>query len=247
MKTLTTVTLAQRPDLAEVVPAVLAARWPTFMLAGRPGHDVDLSALARQAPEHQIVALDGDEVLGVGLSVPLDWDGTSAGLPAGWDGAVSAGAALLAAGDAPTAVCALSITMTAAATGRGLAAGMIGGLKAAAVAAGARALIGPVRPIRKPEYPLIPMAEYARWRTADGAVFDPWLRLHLRLGARQLGVAEGSMTISGTVARWQNWTGLALPGSGRYVIPGGLVPLSVDVGADRGVYREPNVWVAHPI
>ena len=44
-----------------------------------------------------------------------------------------------------------------------------------------------------------------------------------------------------------NWTGLALPGSGRYVIPGGLVPLSVDVGADRGVYREPNVWVAHPI
>src|SRR5205814_10350755 len=91
-------------------PPVLAARWPPFMLAGRPGHDADLPALARQAPEHQIVALDGDEVLGVGLSVPLDWDGTPAGLPAGWDGAVSAGAALLAAGAAPTAVCALSIT-----------------------------------------------------------------------------------------------------------------------------------------
>jgi hypothetical protein len=244
---LITVTLAERPDLAGAIPAVLASRWPAYMLGGTPAHGVDLTVLAAQAPAHQLILLDGEDVIGVGLSVPLHWDGTPEGLPAGWDGAVRAGAALLATGAAPTAVCALSITIVPAAAGRGLAPGMIEAFKNAGAAVGARALIGPVRPVRKPRYPLTPLDEYARWRTPDGEVFDPWLRLHLGLGARQLTIADPSMTVTGTVAQWQEWTGLALPATGRYVIPGGLSPLEVDIEADLGVYREANVWVAHPI
>jgi hypothetical protein len=242
------VTLAARPDLADAIPSVLASRWPAFMLAGRPGHDVDLARLAVEAPEHQVLLLDGaDEVLGVGLSVPLHWDGTTAGLPAGWDGAVTAGAGLLARGGAPTAVSALSITLAPAATGRGLAAGMIGALKHAAARAGATALIAPVRPVLKCRHPRTPMARYLTWRTGDGRVFDPWVRLHLDLGGTLLGVAYPSMTISGTVAEWQEWTGVPMPASGGYEIPGGLAPLVVDAAAGRGVYREPNVWIAHPV
>ncbi len=241
------VTLAERPDLAEAVPAVLGSRWPAFMLAGHPGHGVDLTKLAGAAAGYQVLLVDpADQVLGVGLSVPLDWDGTPEGLPPGWDGAVSAGADLLAHGGAANAACALSITLTPAASGRGRSAPMIGALRAAAANAGARALVAPVRPVLKAQYPLTAMARYVAWRTPDGAVFDPWLRVHLQLGGTLLGIVDPSMTITGTVAEWQDWTGLALPDSGPYVIPGGLVPLLVDTAADRAVYREPNVWVAHP-
>jgi GNAT superfamily N-acetyltransferase len=240
------VTLADRPDLAGSIPDVLGSRWPTFMLAGHPGHDVELTGLLAQAPGHQVLLVDAaDQVLGVGLSVPLEWDGTVGGLPAGWDGAVTASADLIGRGGTPNAGCALSITLTPAATGRGLAAGMIEALKRAAANAGAAALIAPVRPVLKTRYPLTPMDLYLTWRTEDDRVFDPWLRLHVELGATVLGVADPSMTITGSVADWRDWVDLPFPGSGEYVIRGGLAPLVVDRDADAGVYREPNVWVVH--
>jgi hypothetical protein len=242
------VTLAERPDLAEAVPGLLATRWPAYLLAGRAGHGVDLPALLMAVPGLQVVLVaDGGEVLAAGLSVPIGWDGTAAGLPAGWDGAVAGAAALADRGGAANACCALSITIGPAATGRGLAGAMVRALKAAAGSAGARALLAPVRPVFKARYPLTPMADYLAWRAADGRPFDPWLRLHLRLGAAVLGIADPAMTVTGTPAQWEEWTGLRLPDTGAYVIPGGLLPLHVDRAADLAVYREPNVWVSHPL
>ena len=37
---------------------------------------------------------------------------------------------------------------------------------------------------------------------------------------------------------------MAFPGGGRYVVPGGLVPVTVEHSAE-GVYVEPGSWVAH--
>jgi hypothetical protein len=240
------VTGVQRPDLADAIPGVLASRWPTFMLAGQPGHGVDLIGLLYAVPQHQVLLIDRqDNLLGVGLSTPLCWDRTVDGLPAGWDGAVAAGAELHDSGGTPNAVSALSITLTPAATGRGLAARMIGALKAAAADNGIEAMIAPVRPVLKSQYPLTPMAQYLTWRTVDDRVFDPWLRLHLRLGGVQVGIAYPSMTVRGTVEEWQEWTDLSLPAAGEYVIPGGLVPLTVDRRAGVATYREPNVWFVH--
>lgn len=243
---LRTVTLAERPDLTAAVSAVLSSRWPTFILAGTPGHGVDLDELLAQVPEHQVVLLDSaDTVLGAGMSVPLSWDQSIAGLPAGWDGAVRAGADQLHRGGRPNAACALSITMAPEATGQGLAAHLVGALKSAAASAGAVALLAPVRPVLKARYPLTDLSRYLAWRTADGAVFDPWLRMHLRLGGLQVAIASPSMTITGSIADWQSWVNMPLPGRGEYIIPAGLVPLSVDPRAGAGTYREPNVWVVH--
>ena len=241
-----TVTAAERPDLAGAIPAVLASRWPTFMLAGQPGHGIDLVGLLSAVPQHQVLLVDGDDrVLGVGLSVPLVWDRTIDGLPAGWDGAVTAAAALQMSGGTPDTVSALSITMTPAATGRGLATRMVGALKAAAADAGISAMIAPVRPVLKAHYPLTPMAQYLSWRTEDGQAFDPWVRLHLRVGGVQAGIAYPSMTIRGTRAQWQEWADLSMPAAGEYVIPGALVPLTVDRRTETATYREPNVWFVH--
>lgn len=55
------------------------------------------------------------------------------------------------------------------------------------------------------------------------------------------------MQITGPVADWEAWTGLAFPESGSYVFPAGLAPLTVDREEDRGSYWEPNVWVIHDL
>jgi hypothetical protein len=93
---------------------------------------------------------------------------------------------------------------------------------------GLECLVAPVRPTLKACYPLQAAEDYARWTRPDGLPFDPWLRVHARLGAELLGVAEGSMVISGSVAEWEAWSGLAFPASGEYVVPGALVPVEVD-------------------
>ncbi len=53
---------------------------------------------------------------------------------------------------------------------------------------------------------------------------------------------------TGTVAQWENWTGMALPASGSYVVKGGLVPVLIDRGRDIGEYVEPPAGfvTAHP-
>ena len=238
------VTLAERPDLAAAVPGVLASGWPAFTLAATAEHGTDLDALLAAVPQHQVVLVDDrDQVLAAALSAPLTWDRTVDGLPAGWDGAVARAADPYA--GKPNAVVSLSITMTRAAAGRGLAAAMLGGVCGAAAAPGIDALIAPVRPVLKALYPLTTMVSYLTWRTPDDEVFDPWLRLHLRHGGVQVGVAFPSRTLRGPVQDWEEWTELPLPAPGEYVIPGGLVPLTVDRRADLGTYREPAVWFVH--
>lgn len=85
------------------------------------------------------------------------------------------------------------------------------------------AVVAPLRPTLKHRYPLTPIEQYVTWVRADGLPLDPWLRLHHRLGGRVVG--------------------LALPGSGDYVIPHGLSPLHVDASTGTGTYVEPNIWV----
>ena len=240
------VTLSERPDLADEIGALLSSRWPMFMLAGHPGHDEQLEVLVGGALEHQVVAVDAeDRVRGVAFSLPLDWDGTPEDLPSGWDGAVTRAANLQRSGDPATAATALSITVASDASRRGLAVRLVDALRSATARAGVTALIAPVRPVLKQRYPLVDMDEYLTWRTDDDEAFDPWVRTHLRFGARVLGVARESMTITGTTEDWRGWVDDPLPGPGRYVVPGGLAPLVVADG--HGTYVEPNVWLVHDV
>ena len=120
-------------------------------------------------------------------------------------------------------------------------------MRANAAARGYRAVIACVRPTDKVRYPLIPIEAYAGWTREDGLPFDPWIRLHVRLGGRVARPSPASMRIEGTVADWREWTGLDLPGSGDYLPEGAAAPVAIDLDADRGVYLDPNVWVVHAV
>ncbi|MGW4762053.1 hypothetical protein ACWEPD_10260 [Streptomyces pseudogriseolus] len=105
--------------------------------------------------------------------------------------------------------------------------------------------VAPVRPTVKARYPLTPIETSMRWTREDGSALDPWIRTHQRLGATLVSAAPESQVMTGTVAEWERWTGLAFPETGDYVIPEGLALLHVDRESDEGVYREPNVWMRH--
>jgi hypothetical protein len=149
-------------------------------------------------------------------------------------------------GGPATTLSAVAAVLDPRSQGRGLSRLVIEGMRTAAARAGLDALVAPVRPTLKARYPLIPLERYITWRRPDGQLFDPWLRVHERLGAEILGVCPGSLIVEGTVAEWEEWTATPFPDSGSYVVEGGLVAVEVDRDG-VGRYVEPNVWMRHPV
>jgi hypothetical protein len=237
------VTVSERPDLVE--PAWELTR---DLLPEYNSHGEVLSRywgrLIGERPSFQFHVIDDDgAVLARARTIPLGWDGTLDGLPAGIDGAIARG---FDGGEANT-LCALIVMIPTAEQRRGISAFALGAMAEIARAHGLTALIAPVRPSWKERYPLVPIAEYVTWRRSDGLAFDPWLRTHERLGARCLKTEPRSLAITGSVAEWEGWTEMRFPASGEYWFPGGLATLAVDREADIGRYWEPNVWMHHSI
>lgn len=241
-----TATFAERPDLVPRLDGPDFDFGPTFIKhdpvsSGRWGR------LAGELGHLQVMLLEGDDdPVGWIRAVPLARLPET--LPAeGWDWAMCIGFEDVDAGRVPTAASALAAVVRKDRLGRGLSRRLVQALRDRCRSLGLATLVAPVRPTEKERYPLIPMAEYASWRRPDGLPQDPWLRVHVRLGGRLVEVCDRSMTIPGTIAEWEDWSGLRLLASGRYVVPGGLAPVEIDVEHDRGVYVQPNQWVLHPL
>lgn len=242
------VSLAQRPDLTEVLDRPELNPGPELMFHDAVTEEL-WPRLAEEFASYQLALVRGDDVIARANSVPLAWHGTESQLPdGGYDWALQQAFADKAAGRAPTIASALYIAVSAHHQGAGVSTRMAQALLQTAAQHGLSALAAPLRPTLKHRYPLIPMAQYATWtRQVDGLAFDPWLRVHQRLGAHLLHPCESSMQVRGTVAQWRQWTGMDFPGSGRHTVEGALAPVTIDLDADQGHYVEPNMWAWHPV
>jgi GNAT superfamily N-acetyltransferase len=243
----TLVTLAERRDLEDALGDHNTAAWPRFMLedpvAERYWHHLD-----DELAGYQLLLLDGSgAIAAAGNCAPLAWDGTDAGLPLGWDDQFMRTVGSLNAGRAVDTTGALQIVVAPGRLGSGLSALLVGAFRALARLQGHRALIACVRPTLKDRYPLTPIERYAVWTRPDGQPFDPWIRVHARLGARIVRGVPDSMRIEGSVADWEAWTEMAFPESGAYVVPRAADVVRIDREADRGVYLDPNVWMVHDL
>nr|VFJ91622.1 MAG: Acetyltransferase (GNAT) family [Candidatus Kentron sp. LFY] len=130
--------------------------------------------------------------------------------------------------------------------GHGLSEKMLRFAKRMGQARGHQGTIAPVRPTRKQDFPHMPMEVYLDKRHEDGRVYDPWLRLHLSLGARVIKVCHRSMTVRLPLDEWHKYG--AVPSEenqGELIVPGGLVPVKKIPDEDIGLYEEPNVWMLH--
>jgi GNAT superfamily N-acetyltransferase len=242
-----TVTLAERPDLIEVMWS-MPNTWPTFMLQDPVAH-VFFHRLAETFPEHQLLALgEQGAVIGKIHSVPFAWTGGDDDLPErGWDAILERAFVERDRGEASTAVSLLEARVVPARRGQGLSATLLDAARRNVQRLGLVDLFGPVRPTGKSQEPRTPMSEYAARLRLDGLPADPWLRVHARMGARIVKVCPLSMIIPGSVAQWRQWTGLALTRSGLLDVPEALAPVHVSVEQDHAVYVEPNVWMHHEL
>jgi hypothetical protein len=241
-------TAAERPDVFERARERGAAVWPEY---NRHGDVLNRywGRLGEQFAEFQFALCDDseNEPLAVGFTIPFAWDGTPGGLPAGIDGLVVDAFTLRDAGTEPTTLSALAIEIPTENQQRRLSSIMLETMAGIARLHGLPDLVAPVRPSWKERYPLAPIEGYARWTNDDGLPFDPWLRVHARLGAEILATDERSLRITGTVGEWEEWVGMRFPESEAYVFPHGLAPVEIDREADEGRYWEPNVWVRHRV
>ncbi|MEW1638020.1 N-acetyltransferase [Streptomyces sp. NPDC093801] len=240
--------LARRPELAGRLWD-MEDSWPEFAQ-----HDsvawLLYPRLVAEFPEYVFIATDGDEVVARAFSVPFALHAADRGgvLPAqGWDRVLMWAFSDRRRGVRPDTVSALEISVAAGRQGRGLSGRMLAAMREGARAAGFTEVVAPVRPNGKPAEPETPMSEYAYRTREDGLPCDPWLRVHVRAGAVIDSVAPLSMTVTGSLAQWREWTGLPFGEAGQVRVPGALSLVRCEPEHDYAVYVEPNVWVRHPL
>jgi GNAT superfamily N-acetyltransferase len=249
-------TLAQRPDLrGKVFEPEIQSAVPEFMRHDPAGWLYYGAGWLDRYLEYALVAVDPQEParpVARAFCVPFAFrDGRPerAELPArGWDEVIRWGAEDQLAGRAANAVSALEIMVARRHHGRGISQRMLAAMRDNVRRLGFTDLYAPLRPTMKENEPLTPFADYtARRRDDDGLPWDPWVRVHVRAGARIVKIAPISMAVPGTIAEWSEWTGMNFAHSGDIVVPGALVPVHVSREQDQAVYVEPNLWVHHRV
>lgn len=239
------VSLEERYDLFERQNKIGSEVWPEFML-----HDPVAMTCWMQLidtfKEYQLMIMDGREILAVINSVPFHFDKSINELPdEGVDWGVKQSISDYKTGIKPNVLMGVQIVVNRKHQGKGLSSLSVRKMSNLAIIKGLNKLIIPVRPNEKHKYPLISMENYIEWKNDNDLPFDNWLRIHIKAGGEIIRICPKSMYIPGTIDEWKEWTKLDFPGSGSYVIPGALNPISINIEKDEGIYIEPNVWILH--
>ena len=239
-------TLAQRPELKRAMDDLHVGAWPDFF-AGDTVLREFWPRLAEEFAAHQFALVDEDDaVVAAGNALPIRWDGTREGLPAGWDAGLRQGFEDAARRVPADTLMILTGVVAEDALGRGLATLILRGFKALARAHGLGRVVVPVRPTGKASRPDLSFEQWCHARREDGQLQDPWLRIHERVGGRMLHVESRSQYIRADLASWEQWSGQRLTASGEYALPGTMQPVTVDVERGFAEYHDPSVWMEHP-
>ena len=191
-------TAAERPDLwaAAREQGLFDDVWPEYNMHGNHTGQYFGSLFPRHA-DLQVLFTDrrSGRIIGRGRTIPFRWDGTLENLPSGID---AVGLQAVSEAGPPTALSALAAEIAPDYQRGGLSGLIIRAMAVAARQAGLNTLVAPVRPSWKDRYPLIPIDRYARWQRPDGLPFDPWQRVHARLGARHTALGAIALALGET-------------------------------------------------
>ena len=183
-----TYTLRERPELEPDFERLAREGWPRFMRQrDELGCGQYWPALFTDFAEWQ-VALCGefDRVVAVGHTIPFVWDGQPSTLPPSVAAIMANAVQARAVGRRPTALSAMAALVDARHRGQGVSRALLSAMTRIAGLHGLASFVAPVRPTLKAAYPLCSMERYVRWTNDDGLQFDPWMRVHARMGEDSL-------------------------------------------------------------
>lgn len=218
--------------------------WPVFEFQSYSGKTY-WTKLHEMFTQFQFFVSLDDQVVASCFAIPFNWDGSEETLPSGWDKVMEKGFTDQENKICPNAVSLLAITVSPEHQGKGLSKIILDNVIKHVNNHHFEYLVAPVRPVLKQFYPLADISDYAEWKTKEGKVFDPWLRVHLAMGADFVKFAPQSLTIEGSISEWETWTKMKFPVSGDYVIPGALSTINFSVEEDKATYYQPNIWLKH--
>jgi hypothetical protein len=236
-------------DYRDRAGEITEASWPEFMLHD-PIANENWHELFDRFVEYQFALFDTEtkRMAAMANSLPFYWDQPLEELPErGWDWVFLKAIEDHKNGTAPNIQSAIQINIHPDYRSQRLSARMVQAMRAIGQSKGFKYLVAPVRPNEKSKYPLFSIDNYIKWTNEEGLPFDAWLRVHVRAGAKIIKPCHEAMTIPGSCAEWQEWTGMKFPQSGKYVVVGALNPIEINVEKDEGVYIEPNVWLVHKV
>ena len=237
-------TLNERSDLIEQVADLDNRSWPRFL---QHSDAISWSRFYNELSDSVLVLTQNDKVIAVGFTVPVRWNQKATGLPQSIESVLQQGLSVKKLGQRANTLIPVGALVDAKVQGKGLSSIVLKEMKKLANKLSLASLVVPVRPTQKSTYPLQPIETYANWRREDGLLSDPWLRVHERLGAEIIHISECTLTVQSEIANWSTWTKMVFPESGQYIIPGALSCIEVDIDSNFAVYREPNVWMKHPM
>jgi hypothetical protein len=234
--------LKEKPELLNKINTINQKVWPEFMLHW------DCSAwshLFSTFADYQILLTREEDILAYGFTIPLYWGEKLIDIPDNLKILIENGVETKEKGLKPNILLALAAVVSPKSKGEGLSYEIVKLMKELYINKNFDSLIVPVRPTLKSKYPLIPIENYAYWKKEDGLAFDPWLRVHDKLGGKILKTARTSMIITGKIKEWEEWSKLKIPESGKYIIEGALNPVEINYDQDIGIYSDPCIWVKY--
>ena len=234
--------LSEKMELINKLNEINQKIWPEFMLHW------ECSAWAHlfsTFADHQILLTRDENILAYGFTIPIYWDKELVSIPDNLKTLIENGVEIKNKGIKANILLALAAVVSPKNKGEGLSYEIVKSMKELGIEKKYNSLIIPVRPTLKSKYPLIPIDNYAYWKNEDGFAFDPWLKVHDKLGGKIFKTAEISMIITGKVKEWEKWTNLKIPESGKYIIEGALNPLEVNYERDIGTYYDPCIWIKY--
>ncbi|NLI09792.1 MAG: hypothetical protein GX447_03425 [Elusimicrobia bacterium] len=236
--------LMSKPEYERKARDLNKKGWPKYLLNWEcPGWD----EIFIYFKKYQVIISEKGELSAAGFTVPLFYQGDLNKIEDDISVLILTALAQNREKVKPNILLAISAVVDEKNKGKGLSSILLKEMKNKAVSEKIKSVILPTRPILKHKYPLIPIEEYCLWKNEKGEAFDPWTRLHFKMGGKIIKTSQSCISIKGSSAQWKEWTELEIPYSGSYIIPGGLSPMRYEKSSDIGIYNMPCVWMEYPL
>lgn len=238
-------TLSQMPQLQDGINRLHRQAWPEYFI----GDNIMLEnwpKLFHRFPDYQFaLTQENGDIVAVGNTIPIQWDGALEHLTDGWDDGLVRGMEQVDKNITPDTLLVLAGVVNENYQGQGLASLLVEAFKNIAAGHKLKRMIVPVRPTGKSLYPKLSFSEYCNLTREDGLPADPWLRTHIKAGGKILGKSEQSQRIEGSVKDWEKWANTTFTQTGHYDLKDTLQPVWIDIEKGSGIYHDPSVWLQH--